>query len=192
MSRHKELPPRVYPKGRWYYLVTAEGAKRVWTKLTPLRDGIPALYQKLADISARDVAPDRIPAIVADWLREVSAHRAKKTQANDKWVMGAISEALAEFRARRVEPPDCAAFLKQFRDRPRTHNEMRSGLRELMRYAEEQGHRDAGTNPVDSIRTMPVKARDRYPTDSELRRIKVAAFYGKDGKRTRMGRPSPP
>jgi hypothetical protein len=39
---------------------------------------------------------------------------------------------------------------------------------------------------------MPVKARDRYPTDSELRRIKVAAFYGKDGKRTRMGRPSPP
>jgi integrase len=187
VSKYAELPPRVYPKGRWYYLVTADGPKRVWTKLTMIREGLPALYLKLADMHARDVAPDRIPALVADWLKEVSKTRAKKTQANDKWVMRAISDSLAEFRAIRLEPPACATFLKQFRDKPRTHNEMRAGLRELMRYAEENGFRPSGSNPVDAIRTMPVKARDRYPTDSELRRIKVAAFYGKDGKRTRMG-----
>lgn len=40
---------------------------------------------------------------------------------------------------------------------------------------------------MDSIKTMPTPARDRYPTDSELRRIKVAAHYGKAGKHTRMG-----
>jgi integrase len=48
--------------------------------------------------------------------------------------------------------------------------------------------RDPGSNPVTSIKTLPTPARDRYPTDSELRRIKVAAHYGqttKTGKRLR-------
>lgn len=41
--RDVSLPPRVHPKGRFYYLVTAEGKKRIWTKLTRLKEGIPAL-----------------------------------------------------------------------------------------------------------------------------------------------------
>jgi integrase len=187
MSRSSELPPRVYPKGRWYYLVTAEGKKRVWTKLTRIQDGIPTLYRKLADMKARDVAPDRIPALVTDWLDEVSSTRSAKTQANDRWITSAISEALAEFRACEVTPPDCVTFLREYRKKPRTHNEMRAGLRELMRFAEEKGYRAAGTNPVESIRTIKTPPRDRYPTDSEIRRIKIAAHYGADGKRTRMG-----
>lgn len=187
MSKHAELPPRVYPKGRWYYQVTAEGKKRVWAKLTKIRDGIPALYQKLADLHARDVAPDRIPALVADWLAEVSTEHSKKTQANDKWVMGVISTSLAEFRASQVKPPDVATFLKPFRSKPRTHNEMRAGVRELMRYAEEKGYRAAGTNPVDSIKTVSAPARDKYISDSELRRIKVAAMRDYRGELTRAG-----
>jgi integrase len=177
----------VFPKGRWYYLVTAEGKKRIWKKLTLIRDGIPALYRKLADMHASDIAPDRMPALIVDWMDEVSKGRSAKQQANDRWTTTAISEAMAEFRAREVTPPDCVTFLKPYRPKPRTHNEMRRALRELMRYAEEKGCRDPGTNPVDSIRTLRTPARDRYPTDSELRRIKVAAHYGADGKRTRMG-----
>jgi len=45
---------------------------------------------------------------------------------------------------------------------------------ELLRFAEEKGMRESGSNPIDSVRTMTVKARSRYITDSELRRIKVA------------------
>jgi integrase len=202
MPRSLELPPRVHPKGRWYYLVTAEGKKRIWTKLTLQRDGIPALYRKLADMAARDVAPDRMPALVTTWLDEVGAAHGTKQQANNRWVMGTISKAFAEFRAGEVTPVTVAAFLKRWKARPkdwnetengkykpqpRTHNEMRAGLRELMRFAEEKGYRPAGSNPVDSIKTVATPARDRYPTDSELRRIKVAAFYGKDGKPTRQG-----
>jgi integrase len=197
MSKDPALPPRVYPKGRWYYLVTAEGKKRVWTKLTRIRDGIPALYHKLADLAARDIAPDRMPALVADWLKDVSAAHADKTQANDKWVTNAISTAFAEFRAGDVTPPDCSEFLKAYRAKkidaettrptPRTYNEMRAGLRELMRYAEEKGHRPPGSNPVDSIPTLSVPARDKYISDSELRRIKRAALVGDDGLRTRSG-----
>jgi integrase len=46
-----------------------------------------------------------------------------------------------------------------------------------MRYAEELGWRASGTNPVDSLRTMPVPARNRYISDSELRRIKIGGVY---------------
>lgn len=182
-----DLPPRIYPKGRWYYLVTADGKRRIWTKVTLIRDGISALYAKLADMAARDVVPDRIPALAVDWLRDVASGHSIKTQANERWVMTTISESLAEFRASNLEPPDVATFLRAFRDKPRTHNEMRAGLRELMRYAEEHGYRPAGTNPVDSLRTMTVTARSRYITDSELRRIKRAALVGADGQRTRSG-----
>ena len=77
-------------------------------------------------------------------------------------------------------------FLADFRDRPRTHNAYRSQLGELMRYAMERGLRDPGTNPVtDLVRTKRTKARTRYITDSELRRIKVAGMYGDDARRTR-------
>jgi hypothetical protein len=87
-----------------------------------------------------------------------------------------------------VRPKDCNdAKSGPYKPQPRTHNAMRSGLLELMRYAEEKGYRPAGSNPVVSLKTMDTPARDRYPTDSEIRRIKAAACYGKDGKRTRMG-----
>ena len=199
MSRSPELPPRVHPKGRWYYLVTYDSAtkKHPWTKLTLIRDGIPALYHKLADMKARDVAPDRVPMLVVDWLAEVSPTRGQKQQENDKWVMEAISAALAEFRACEVTTPACITFLKTYRTKPRTHNLMRTGLLELMRYAEGKESdgvpfRSPGSNPVPSIARMATPARDRYPTDSEVRRIKFHAMVGRPDRwghrnRTRSG-----
>lgn len=194
-----ELPSRVYPKGRWYYLVTAEGKKRVWTPLTMIKDGVPALYRKLADIKATADSPDRIPALVTAWLDEVSTTHGDKQQENDAWVMRTISEEFAEFRAREVSTPACMAFLERWNKRPkawddatlgkwkrqpRTYNLMRTGLLELMRFAEGKAHqgvpfRDPGTNPVTSIKRLSTPARDRYPTDSEIRRIKFAAMVGK-------------
>jgi integrase len=182
-----ELPPRVYPKGRWFYLVTAEGKKRIWTKLTLQRDGLPALYRKLADMQARDIAPDRIPMLVSDWMKELMPAHADATQELDRYAMGAIAEALAEFRASDVTTPDCVTFLKPYRDRPRTHNLMRTALRELMRFAEYRGHRPAGSNPLQAIPAMSIQARKKYITDSELRRIKRGALIGNDGQRTQSG-----
>jgi integrase len=69
---------------------------------------------------------------------------------------------------------------------------MRFALLDMMRFAEGKEHdgvpfRDPGTNPVSSIKRMSTPARDRYPTDSEVRRIKFHAMVGKDGRRTRSG-----
>lgn len=62
-------------------------------------------------------------------------------------------------------------------------------LRELMRFSEEKGYRESGANPVDAIRTASVKARNRYITDSELRRIKVAALRS-GGQRAKQINPA--
>lgn len=192
MSLYAELPPRVYPKGRWYYLVTAEGTKRVWTKVTLISDGIPALYRKLADMTAADLAPDRMPLVAQLWLKEACADH--KDKRNDEWAADTISEAFAEFRARDVTTPACIAFLKPWREKKqaRTFNLMRHALLDMMRFAEGQESngvplRDPGTNPVVSIKRMATPARDRYPTDSEVRRLKFHAMVGRDGARTRSG-----
>jgi integrase len=196
MSRSPELPPRVYPKGRWYYLVTAEGAKRVWTKLTLVREGLPPLYRKLADMKARDVAPDRVPALAVEWLKDRGGDSPAE---NDEWAVREISKAFAEFRARDVTTPACLAFLQQWKDKDqaRTYNLMRFSLGDLMRFAEGREQdgvpfRDPGTNPVPSIKRMSTPARDRYPTDSEVRRIKYHAMIGRPDRwgncnRTRSG-----
>lgn len=189
-----ELPPKVHPKGRWYYLVTYDAAtkKHPWTKLTLIRDGLPALYQKLSEEHAKAVAPDRMPMVAQAWLKEACADH--KDKENDEWAVNKISEVFAEFRAREVTTPDCIAFLKQWKDKKqaRTHNLMRFALLDMMRFAEGKESdgvpfRSPNTNPVASIKRMSTPSRDKYPTDSEVRRIKFHAMVGKDGKRTRSG-----
>lgn len=188
--QHPELPEGYTAKGRWYYRVRPEGKKRVWVKISLIAAGLPAFYQELSRLGEKVTAPDRIPALVADWLAKFHADtnpRADKTKESDRWAMGAIAAALAEFRAKEVTTPDCLEFLEPYQDRPRTHNLMRQALLELMRFAEGKAHngepyRPPNSNPVASIKRMPTKARDRYPTDSEVRRIKFHAMVGRPGR----------
>lgn len=182
--QHPELPHRVFPKGKWYYLVKAEGKKRVWKKLTPIRDGLSALYRKLSEEHSNEVAPDLMPIVAQLWLKEACADH--KHTDNDEWAVREISEVFALFRAADVTTPDCIAFLKPWKDKKqaRTHNLMRYALLDMMRFAEGkesngQPFRKPNTNPVASIKRMSTPARDRYPTDSEVRRIKFHAIVGR-------------
>ena len=180
-----DLPRGVFPKGRRYYLVTADGKRRIWHKLSRIEDGLPALYTALAakkaELSRPDQGIDRMPALVAAWEREVMPAHAEKTQTDDKARGMMIAASLVEFTPAELDTPACSTFLQQFKGKPRTFNAYRAQLRELMRFAEEKGLRLPGTNPLQAIRTMRTPPRDRYITDSELRRIKVAAM--RDGRR---------
>lgn len=184
--KRSELPTSVYPKGRYYWRVRAEGKRRIWIKLSPIADGLPALYSALAQQLATDVADDRMPAVIAAWQRDVMPRHAAKTQRDEMAMCKVIADSFAEFRAGQVQAPDVADFLAPLRAKPRTHNGYRGMLRELLRYSIERGMRT--DNPVAHIRTLPTPARTRYITDSELRRIKVGAIYGDDGRPTRSGR----
>ena len=183
----RDLPRNVFEKSGTYWYVKAKGEKRQWTRLCRIKEGLPAMYLALADLTTEKVVEDMVPKIIADWKKEIGIDRSEKTQANDAYVTREIAEAFQEFRAKQVKPTDVTDFLKQFKKTPRTFNLYRAMMQELMRFAESKGHREAGTNPCTSIKPMKTKARGRYITDSELRRIKVAAMYGKDDKRTRSG-----
>lgn len=183
----KDLPKRVFEKNSAYYYVAAIGKKRKWTRLSRIKDGLPAMYRALAELTEADVLDDSMPKLIGEWLKEVSVTHSKKTQANDAYMCREVGKAFIEFRSSQIKPPHVVEFLKAYRSMPRSYNAYRSHIKELMRYAIERGWREPGTNPVDSLRTMSLKARTRYITDSELRRIKVAACYGADGKRTRSG-----
>lgn len=180
MSKDPALPPRVFTQGRWYYLVVAQGKKRVWKKLSLLKDGLPAMHRAYAAMLEADARTGSVAQLVADWEDEVMRAHAEHTQTDEKARGKVIASAFADYLCAEVETPDCAAFLAQYRTKPRTHNAYRAQMRELMRFAEVKGLRPAGSNPVAAIRTMPTPARDRYITDSELRRIKVAAM--RDGR----------
>lgn len=179
MSRD-ELPRGVFAKGRRYYLVTAEGRRRIWHKLSRIDDGLPALYAALAAKKAeleRDTAiVGYFPALIADWELEVMPRHASKTQVMDRFYNKNIADAFPDWMPEKLTPPACSMFLGQFKHQPRTFNAYRGQLRELMRFAEEKGRRAEGSNPLDAIRTMKTPPRGRYITDSELRRIKVAAI----------------
>ena len=173
----RDLPKRVYEKDGSYWHVAADGKKRIWVKLCRVAEGIPAMYRALSELLKSDVDDDSMPRVIADWMRDVASTHSKKTQADDTFRSRVMTEAFADFRACQVKPPDVTEFLKPYQPRPRTFNAYRSAVREIMRYAEERGFREPGSNPVDALRTMTVKARSRYITDSELRRIKVAAMF---------------
>ncbi len=174
--KRDEVPRGVFPKGKRYYLVTAQGKKRIWTKLSKISEGLPALYTALAAVKVQASGHGNMPALISDWEREVMPAHGESTQKADRAYGRVIADAFAEFTPAAIETPDCSEFLKQFKAKPRTFNAYRAMLREYMRFAEEKGVRAAGSNPIQSIKTMRTPARTRYITDSELRRVKVAAM----------------
>ncbi|MDO9357907.1 MAG: tyrosine-type recombinase/integrase [Polaromonas sp.] len=183
----RDLPPRVYEKSGSYYHVAADGNARKWTKLCRVKEGLSAMYMALAKIETDKSLDDMMPKVCATWMKEIGSKHTEKTQADDRTHNRAIAEAFAEFRARDITPTVVIDFLQTWDAQPRSYNAYRAALRERLRFAEVKDFRPAGSNPVDPVKTKKVKARTRYITDSELRRIKVAACYGEDGNRTRSG-----
>lgn len=181
MPKDRKLPPSVFAKGASYYLVTADGQRRIWHRLSKIAEGLPAMHMALSRKLSAQSMVGMLPSLIAEWEGEVMARHAEQTQSAERARGKIIAHEFADFHAADVTPPDVMAFLKAYRDRARTHNVYRAQLRELMRFAIEKGYRDVGTNPVaEVVRTIPTRARTRYITDSELRRIKVAAMRAKD------------
>lgn len=172
-----------------YYLVRAEGKKRIWVPLTRVKEGLPAFYMALAAATkAPTVADDLMPKVIGAWEAEVMVAHAAKTRKDETARGKVIALEFEEFKARDMTSAEITGFLAQFNDRPKTFNMYRAQIGELMRFAIQKGWREPGTNPVVGIiPTKSTPARDRYPTDSEVRRIKVAGIYAQVRSDARPG-----
>lgn len=189
MKHDIELPPKVEAKGKWYYYLHRIDRRKVWTKLSLIDAGLPAMRKALADLVTYKVEDRGLPALIRRWQQEVMPKHAPKTQIGEINYGRVIAHAFADFKSvDQITPLDVTEFLDQFTDKPRTFNAHRGMLREYLRFAIQLNFAKPGTNPVDGIiKTMTVKARTRYITDSELRRIKVACMYSSQGRRNQSG-----
>jgi hypothetical protein len=173
----------VFPHGRWYRIAVARGSKREWTNLSLVADGLPALWRAYRAFDA-DPALYLMPALIADWQDRVLAGKAPKTREDTNRMLVYVADAFAEFKPDEITPPHCVEFLAAWSGKARSFNKYRALLRELFRFAIEVGQRPVGTNPVDGvIRTKAERPRQRCPTTSEIRRVKLGCLYGASGGR---------
>lgn len=173
MVRKNGLPRRVYERhGAWHFVDLAGK----WHKLARVADGLPAMYRALAKL--QDVHRDGLlPAVIADWLKTKRPAWSASTKRNSERIAAEISAAFREFRPADVTTPDCARYLATLADRPRTHNQHRDILRQVLAHAAVQGLRE-GHNPIDNIKGKSTPGRRRVVADAEIQAIRTAATAG--------------
>lgn len=187
-TKRGPIPGTIESNGR-YFRQVRQGKKIAWIPLTRVDEGLAAFHRALADLHEKPPpAADSLPALVADWERdELRRLTSAQSRRMAQLYNGRLVAQLPGWRASEVTVPAVVQVLAHYRDQPRTYNAMRAQLRELMRYAELRGWRPPGSNPTQAVRTLAIKARVRYITDSELRRIKVGAWWGPGRVATQSG-----
>jgi hypothetical protein len=102
-----------------YYLVRADGKRRIWIQLTKVAEGMAALYAALAEASkAPTLVDDMMPKVIASWEKIVMANHAETTQRDERARGKVIANEFEEFRAADIQSPDVTVFLEQYADRP--------------------------------------------------------------------------
>ncbi|MCW1959779.1 MAG: tyrosine-type recombinase/integrase [Mycobacterium sp.] len=170
-----DMPRRVYLRHGAYYFVTLDGK---WLRLSAQRDGLPAMYRALANLTEREVTADRMPAVISRWLDNKRKDWTEKNAADQERVAAEMSEAFADTKPSQVKTKLCAEYLRRFEATPRTHNLHRTMLRGVLAMAAVDGLRD-GHNPVDDIERMSTPGRARVVTDAEIAALKAAALKAK-------------
>jgi integrase len=187
-AKRGPLPGVIESHGRYFRIVCVGSAKK-WVPLSRVDEGRPALLRAMAELEDRPPpAADSIPELIKSWERdELLRLTSAQSQRMARLYNARIGHQLADFDAAGVTVPAVVDMLSHYRHQPRTYNAMRGQLRELMRYAELRGWRPPGSNPTQAVRTMALPARHRYITDSELRRIKLGAWWGAGRVATQSG-----
>lgn len=175
MVRKNGLPRRVYLRHGAYYLVDLAGK---WHRLSAERDGLPAMYRALATMQDAHARSDLMPAVISSWLTGKRPGWSASQRRNMERIAGQLSHAFAEFRPDQVATPVCAEYLATLADRPRTHNQHRDALRQVLAHAAVLGLRE-GHNPVDNIKGKSTPGRHRIVTDAEIAAIRAAAGSGR-------------
>lgn len=167
----RDLPKRVYERhGAWYFVDMAGK----WHRLCAVRQGMPAMYRALADLTEHETQSDRMPAVISRWYEGKRIEWAPATQRNMERIASYMSRELAEFTPAELKPPRCNAYLSEFAHMPHTYTQHRTMLRMVLSFAALEGLRD-GHNPVDDVPAKSAPPRRRIVTDAEIEAIKRAA-----------------
>lgn len=122
--------------------------------------------------------------IIDIWLREHTHHLKPVTLRSYECDCHRLSRLLSVFDPATVRGVDIYRALECLKRTPYAYNKAVTMVRHFMHIAIMSGLRN--DDPTQYIRGAKIKQRDRYITDSELRRIKVAAIR-QNGQRSRAG-----
>lgn len=167
-----DLPRRVYERhGAWHY-VTPAGK---WIKLARVSEGLPAMYRALARLTDSEATSDRMPAVISRWLEAKRSEWSAGHAEDQERLADRMGKAFAEFTPAEVTTPICDEYLGRYAGQPRTHNQHRTMLRQVLAFAAVKGLRE-GHNPVDNIPQKRMLGRMRVVTDDEVTALKEAAL----------------
>lgn len=175
----RTLPRRVYLKhGRYWYV----GHDGKWRGLTLEKQGLPAMFRALADLTDDARNADRIPAVLARWAdsKVLAGDWSEGVRQDMERICALIGKRFANFTPRDVTAPVVAKYLATYLPQPRTYNLHRSVMRQALSYAALEGLRD-GHNPVDDVPPRRLKQRIRIVTDAEVAAMKRALLQQKRG-----------
>jgi len=181
----RELPKRVYLKHGAFWFVDLQ---RKWHRLCAEKDDLAGMYRALATLTEREATSDRMPAVLVRWMDETRAEKGWKasTVRNRERQIMVLSRKLAEFTPAQVTTAVAKEVLDAFKATPRTFNQYRDVLRQVMAFAAGESLRE-DFNPIDNIKGKTERKRKRIVSDAEIAAIKAAALE-RDGKPVRNGR----
>lgn len=170
----RSLPTRVYLRHGSYHYCRLDGK---WVKLSRERDGLPAMYRALANLTESTRNADMMPAVITRWLdeRKAEGEWSDGYTADQERIAAVMARKLAQFRPSQLTAAACKQYLSAFVQTKRTYNWHRTMLRQVMSFAALEGLRD-GHNPVDDVPTKTLAGRKRIVTDAELAALKKGAL----------------
>jgi integrase len=170
MSR--DLPRRVYERhGAWYY-VDADGK---WHKLARVRQGLPAMYRALAELTDTAAGTELMPAVIVRWLDSKRGDWSTEVAKDQERVAALLSKRFADLAPAQVTAKHCRDYLKPLAAKARTHNMHRTMLVEVLSFAAADGLRE-GHNPATDTKRIKTKQRVRIVVDDEIEALRKAAL----------------
>ena len=179
---------RIYPTGRKSFVVSywAKGRRRFFTlgsfgKMT-LQQGREAALQVFLDVrqgidpaelrqqaTRSPTMADLADKYIDDHVKITSKERSVK-RARQLWDRVVIPK-LGKRRVKDIERVDIAGLMKAMADTPSMANKTLTYLSSAFNQAEVWGWRPEGTNPCRHVKRFKEEARQRYLSESELKRL---------------------
>lgn len=194
---NKGLPRRVYIKDGAYRFKPAEkmidpkdGKLKSWITLCPTDAGESVMLAALSKLLGNQaLAVESMAYVCKEFAANKLGKFSKETQAQYKQFLSKISDDFEDFLVQHVTTKDCADFLRNnFKGKNNTARKYAGLMRKLFMYSiSELGLRQS--NPIEQLDLgdYETKRREILPTHDQVKAIREAGQYGKDGKRTQSG-----
>ncbi|RMD79710.1 MAG: hypothetical protein D6809_02965 [Gammaproteobacteria bacterium] len=171
--RDTHLPPRMHRKGQVYYHVARVDGRLKWTRLSDDLGEALALWGRLeGHETIPGTGPGTVSAAIARYRGEALPGLRPASRTEYGRILGRLEAVFGALRLDELRPSDVAAYLDRRSAKVAANREI-AVLSAIYQHAIRWGWCE--DNPCRHVRRNPERARRRYLSDDELRRLREAA-----------------